>query len=94
MVKLRARKIAVPRMLFASDHGSTVPLCARLKVIAIMIQPIVSSTIAAETTICPTFLRMNLISRTTIATIFTEEIESAVPRKSEVMSRASGCGRR
>ena len=36
---------------------------------------------------------MKFISRTTIATIFTEEIDSAVPRKIAVTSRASGLGR-
>jgi phage protein D len=37
---------------------------------------------------------MKFISRTTMATIFTEEIDSAVPRKIEVTSRASGLGSR
>jgi len=36
--------------------------------------------------------RMKPISRTTIATIFTEAIDNAVPRNSEVMIRWSGFG--
>ncbi len=60
---------------------------------ATMIQPIVSSRIAEATMIWPRSRRMKFISRTTIATIFTEEIDSAVPRKSEVTKRASGLGR-
>ena len=60
---------------------------------ATMIQPIVSSRIAEATMIWPRSRRMKFISRTTIATIFTEEIDSAVPRNSEVTKRASGLGR-
>jgi hypothetical protein len=58
-----------------------------------MIQPIVSSRMADATMIWPRFRRVKFISRTTIATIFTDEIESAVPRKIEVMKRWSGLGR-
>ena len=36
--------------------------------------------------------RMKFISRTTIATILTEAIDSAVPRKSDVTSRLEGSG--
>ena len=57
-----------------------------------MIQPIVSSRIAEATMIWPRSRRMKFISRTTIATIFTEEIDSAVPRKIAVTRRASGFG--
>ena len=58
--------------------------------IAMMIQPMVSSMIAEATITCPTSRRMKRISRTTMATIFTEEIDSAVPRNSEVIRRRSG----
>ena len=57
-----------------------------------MTQPMVSSMIAEATMIWPRSRRMKFISRTTIATIFTEEIDSAVPRNSAVTSRASGFG--
>ena len=75
----------------ASRHRM-LPCEARPKVIAMMIQPIVSSMIAEATMTWPTLRRMKSISRTTIATIFTEEIDSAVPRNSEVTSRCSGSG--
>ena len=45
-VRLTARKTAVPITLFATLARSMPPDCARLNVIAMMIQPIVSSTIA------------------------------------------------
>ena len=61
---------------------------------AMMIQPMVSSITAVATMIWPTLRRMNFISRTTTATIFTDEIDSAVPRNSDATSRASGCGSR
>ena len=35
---------------------------------------------------------MKFISRTTMAMIFTDEIESAVPRNNDTTSRWSGCG--
>ena len=66
---------------------------ARLKMMAMMIQPIVSSTIAEAMMIWPTLRRMKFISRTTMATILTEEIDSAVPRKSEPISRCGRIGR-
>ena len=72
--------------------GSTLPWSARPKVIAMIIQPIVSSMIAEATITCPTLRRMKPISRTTMATIFTEEIDSAVPRNSDVIRRSSGRG--
>src|SRR6185437_15830528 len=40
----------------------------------------------------PTVRRKKFISRITVATIFTDAIESAVPRKSEVMRRLPGSG--
>ena len=61
---------------------------------AMMIQPMVSSITAVATMIWPTLRRMKFISRTTTATIFTDEIDSAVPRNSDATSRASGCGSR
>ena len=57
-----------------------------------MIQPIVSSMMAEATMTWPRLRRMKLISRTTMATILTEEIDSAVPRNSEVIRRCSGRG--
>ena len=60
--------------------------------IAMMIQPMVSSMIAEARMIWPRLRRMKFISRTTMATILTEEIDSAVPRNSEVISRLSGSG--
>ena len=50
-------------------------------------QPIVSSMIAEATMIWPRLRRMKFISRTTMATILIEEIESAVPRNSAATSR-------
>jgi len=57
-----------------------------------MIQPTLSSMMADARITCPTTRRMKFISRTTIATIFTDAIESAVPRNSDVISRFSGSG--
>ena len=57
-----------------------------------MIQPIVSSMIAAATITWPTVRRRKPTSRMTIATIFTDEIDSAVARKSVVISRLPGSG--
>jgi len=47
MVKLRTRKIAVPRRLWASEARSIPPCSASPKVTDMMIQPIVSSIMAA-----------------------------------------------
>ena len=56
-------------------------------------QPTVSSMMAVETMTWPRLRRMKFISRTTIATILMEEIESAVPRNSAGTSRPPGmCG--
>ena len=57
-----------------------------------MIQPMVSSMIAEATITCPRLRRMKFISRTTMATILTDEIDSAVPRNSDVIRRNSGRG--
>ena len=78
--------------LCASDIGSTEPCKARLKMIETMIQPMLSSMMADARITWPTMRRMKFISRTTMATIFTEAIDSAVPRKSEVISRLPGSG--
>jgi hypothetical protein len=56
-------------------------------VIATMTHPAVSSMMAEAISAIPTFRRIKPISRTTIATIFTEAIDNAVPRNSEVMIR-------
>jgi len=50
-------------------------------------QPIESSQIAEATMINPSLRRVKPISRTTAATILIEEIDNAVPRKSEVRRR-------
>ena len=42
--------------------------------------------------ICPRLRRVKPISRTIAATILMDEIESAVPRNSDVRKRWSGCG--
>ena len=57
-----------------------------------MIQPMVSSTMAEPRITWPTVRRRKFISRTTVATIFTEAIDSAVPRNSDVISRLLGSG--
>ena len=92
-VKLTAMNNAVPMMLRPTDHRSTVPAEASPKATAMMTQPMVSSRIAEATMIWPRSRRMKFISRTTMATILTEEIDSAVPRKIAVTSRASGLGK-
>ena len=57
-----------------------------------MIQPMLSSMIAEARMTWPTVRRMKFISRTTVATIFTEAIDSAVPRNSAVTSRLPRVG--
>ena len=91
-VRLTPRNRSVAPTVKASDPSSTPPWDARPKVIATMIQPIVSSMIAEARITWPTLRRRKSISRTTTATILTEAIESAVPRKSAVTSRWSGRG--
>ncbi|MGY3469618.1 hypothetical protein ACVW0I_006489 [Bradyrhizobium sp. LM6.11] len=92
MVKLMARKASVPSTAFATEAISSVPCEARLKMTAMMTQPMVSSMTAVATMIWPTLRRMKFISRTTTATIFTEEIDSAVPMNSDATRRACGFG--
>ena len=65
----------------------TTPCNARLEVMAMIVHPTVSSMIAEATRIIPTLRRMKFISRTTIATIFTDATDSAVPINSEVINR-------
>ena len=93
MVRLAAINSAVPSTARPTDQTSSLPADASPNATAMMTQPIVSSRIADATMIWPRSRRMKFISRTTIATIFTEEIDSAVPRKIAVTSRASGLGR-
>src|SRR5262249_51203679 len=80
----------VPRMAKVTERTSTVPDDASPNDIAMMIQPLESSRIADATMIWPISRRMKFISRTTMATILIEEIESAVARKSEETKRACG----
>ena len=63
------------------------PAPAMPKVMAMITQPHVSSMIAVATMIWPRLRRMKFISRTTIATILIEEMDSAVPRNSDGTSR-------
>ena len=92
MVKLPTRNTVVPNTVLATAARSISPASARLKVIAMMIQPIVSSMIADEMMTWPRLRRMKFISRTIAATILIEEIDSAVPRNSEVRRRLPGSG--
>jgi hypothetical protein len=92
IVRLATMNRTVPRMLCASGIGSIEPCSARLKMIDTMIQPMLSSMMADAMITWPTTRRMKFISRTTIATILTDAIESAVPRKSDVISRFCGSG--
>ncbi len=93
-VKLAIMNNAVPMTARPSDQKSTAPADARPNATAMMTQPIVSSRMADATMIWPRSRRMKFISRTTMATIFTDEIDSAVPRNIAVTRRASGFGKR
>ena len=93
MVKLPRRNRAVPIRAFARPGRLMSCACARLEVMAMMTHPIVSSRIAEDTITCPRLRRMKFISCTMVATILIDEIESAVPRKSAMMSRLSAAGR-
>ena len=92
-VRLNAMNNSVPRMANVAERTSIVPDEASPKEIAMMIQPLESSRMAEATMIWPTSRRMKFISRTTMATILIDEIESAVARKSEETKRACGLGR-
>ena len=93
-VRLTAMNNAVPAKARPADHRSTVPADASPSATAMMIQPMVSSRIAEATMIWPRSRRMKFMSRTTMATILTDEIDSAVPRKIAVTRRVSGFGNR
>ncbi len=92
MVKLSTRKRPVPATLRVTLMASIPPCSTRPKVTDMMIQPTVSSMMAEATMTWPTVRRRKPSSRTTRATIFTEEMESAVPRNKEVMKRLPGSG--
>ena len=92
MVRLIAMKASVPSTLRAMLKVSTWPCSARLKMMATMIQPTVSSMMAEARITWPTVRRMKFISRITVATILSEAMESAVPRNSDVISRLLGSG--
>ena len=89
-VRLTARNANVPRTAQPTERRSIVPDEASPNEIAMMTQPMVSSRIAEATMIWPMSRRMKFISRTTIATILIEEIDSAVPRNRAVTKRDSG----
>ena len=92
IVRLATMKRTVPTMLCAKGIGSIDPCRARLKMIDTMIQPMLSSMMAEARITWPTTRRTKFISRTTIATILTDAIESAVPRNSDVINRFCGSG--
>ena len=79
-------------LLLTLDEIDAAGLARGSNVMAMITQPIESSQIAEATMICPRLRRVKPISRTTAATILIEEIDSAVPRNSEVSRRWSGCG--
>ena len=92
-VRLSPRNSSVPRIAKLTDRRSTAPDDASPNEIAMMIQPLESSRIADATMIWPTSRRMKFISRTTMATILIDEIDSAVARNSAVTKRDCGSGR-
>lgn len=92
MVKLRPRNSAVPTRLWPSDHRSIAPCAASPNTTDMITQPVVSSMIAAATMTWPMVRRRKPTSRTTIATILTEEIDSATPRNKVVIKRLPGSG--
>ena len=92
MVRLAARNTSVPMTLCAKAQPFTAPLAARLKITETIIQPALSPMIAEATMTWPTVRRRKFISRTTVATICTDAIDSAVPRNRAVTSRLPGSG--
>ena len=86
-VKQKIRNSATPPTVLATFSRSK-PCCPPAptmpKVMAMITQPTVSSMMAVATMIWPRSRRMKCISRTTIATILMEEIDSAVPRNNDV----------
>ncbi len=93
IVKLKTRNRAMPPTCSAIDAMSSLPCPAMPKVTAMITQPIVSSMIAEATMVCPTSRLRKFISRMMVATILTDEIDSAVPRNSEGISRPICVGR-
>ena len=89
-VRLAARKSAVRARLAPISARPTVPDTAMPEMTAMITQASVSSRMAVARIIWPRSRRMAPISISTMATIFTDEIESAVPRNSAVTSRACG----
>ena len=93
MVKLNTmNRPRTDATVLASGSSSSLPLVAMPKVMAMITQPIVSSMMAEATMIWPRLRRMKFISRTTMATILTEEIDSAVPRNRPATRRWLGFG--
>ena len=91
-VKQNSRNNATPPTVLARLSQSNPcwppPAPAIPKVMAMITQPHVSSMIAVVTMSWPRLRRMKFISRTTMATILMEEIDSAVPRNSDGTSRS------
>ncbi len=92
IVRLKARNSAVPARLAPMVGRSTVPWEAMPEITAMMIQAMVSSRIAVARMSWPRSRRIAPMSISTMATILTEEIDSAVPRNSAVTSRFSCIG--
>jgi hypothetical protein len=92
-VRLMARNKNVPKTAKLTERRSIAPDEASPNDTAMMIQPQASSRMAEATMIWPMSRRMKFISRTTMATILIEDIESAVARSSAVTKRACGLGR-
>ncbi len=91
-VRLAARNNAVRPMLKPTCWRSTVSWAAMPEMTAMMIQASVSSRIAVARMSWPMSRRSAPTSSSTMPTILTEEMASAVPRKSAVTSRAVGDG--
>ena len=79
-------------MLAPTLLRSTLPWAAMPEMTAMMIQAMVSSRIAVARIIWPMSRRMTPISISVMATILTDEMESAVPRNSAVTSGLSWVG--
>ena len=88
-MKLAARNRPVKARLVPMSRKSTTPSAAMPVMTAMMIQARVLLRIAVARMICPTSRRMAPISINTMATILTDEMESAVPRNSAVTSRST-----
>jgi hypothetical protein len=86
-MKLASRNSAVSPRLSPTCCSSTVSWTAMPEMTAMMIQASVSSRIAVARISWPRSRRSAPVSSSTMATILTDEIDSAVPRNSAVMSR-------